>query len=128
MMGVHDKASWLPLWLWRMHNSVNARLVHPLFPTVTDCPSCRVSLDHMPRINETALTSMNATGVVANDTTVTFNDTHVLAWLLDNYGYQQSEVVVMPEEEETTHAIAGQDLTLYVKQDTPVKEVAWWGW
>ena len=87
-----------------------------------------MSLDHMPRINEMALTSMNATGVVANDTTVTFNDTHVLAWLLDNYGYQQSEVVVMPEEEETTHAIAGQDLMWYVKQDTPVKEVAWWGW
>ena len=124
MMGVHDKASWLPLWLWRMHNSVNARLVHPLFPTVTDCPSCRVSLDHIPRINETALTSMNATGVVANDTTVTFNDTQVLAWLLDSYGYQQSEVVVMPEEEETTHAIAVQDSTWYVEQDTPVKEVA----
>lgn len=35
-----DKALALKRWLWTMHNSVNRRVRHPIWPKESDCPTC----------------------------------------------------------------------------------------
>nr|CCA22229.1 thioredoxinlike protein putative [Albugo laibachii Nc14] len=35
-----DKPVALKQWLWNMHNSVNRRVRHPIWPKASDCPTC----------------------------------------------------------------------------------------
>lgn len=56
----------LKIWLWRMHNSVNQRLGHPLWPKANICENC---------------------GTVGG-----WNERNVLVWLVEWYGYQEVDI------------------------------------
>lgn len=61
-----NQSRYLKIWLWRMHNSVNARIGHPLWPKPEACSDCG-----------------NATR---------WKEANVLRWLVRTYGYNEIDV------------------------------------